>query len=84
MYIDNIIKNYLKTFKVTKSIEFVTCNHNDFKIDTYKLDSVYYCKVSRYSNWTYKYEFYQENYAENKAKFKNVVTDVIWYLNKNA
>jgi hypothetical protein len=84
MYIDKIIDSYLKTFKVTKEIEFVTNAGNAFKMNTYKDLGVYYAKFSRISRDGTKVTFYQENHSDDKESFKKVVSSVIYYLNQHS
>jgi hypothetical protein len=83
-YIDKVLANYLKTFKVNKEFEFVTNHGNAFQVKTYKVLNIYYVKYSRISRDGTKITFYQENHADNKESFKNIVQSVTNYLNNYA
>jgi hypothetical protein len=83
-YIDKVLANYLKTFKVNKEFEFVTNHGNAFQAKTYKDLNIYYVKYSRISSDGTKITFYQENHAENLESFKNIVQSVTYYLNNYA
>ena len=80
-YIDKLLSNYLKTFKVNNSFEFVTNHGNALKVTTYKDLGVYYVKFERISSIDNSLKFYQENYSKSKEDFKKVVSANINYLN---
>lgn len=81
-YIDKVVSDYFRTFKVTKEFEFVSKYDNLFKATTYKIDSVYYVKFERITALGNR--FYQENHSHNKEDFKQIVASCIYYLNQHS
>ena len=80
-YIEKIIADYQKTFKVTKEFDFVTNRGNAFKVKTYKLDGVYYVHFYRENATTKQLSYYQQNYSDLKSDFQRVVIANLHYIN---